>query len=135
VKLTRVALAGWLVVGLAGFFVVLADEDPPSEHVQWMKDIGKANGAMKKGVDVEANANKMASVGVEVEKWWSARQSEVAVKTSRDMQAAAKKVAELHKAGAEEQAIRAALKEAGASCQGCHEAHRVRISDGVYKIK
>lgn len=134
-KLSRLTTAGWLVIGLAGFFVVLADEDPTPEHVQWMKDLGKANGAMKKGVDIEANANKMASIAVEVEKFWAGRSSAKAVQACKDMATAAKKIAELHKSGADEQTLRAALKEAGATCQACHEVHRVKGPDGVYKVK
>jgi cytochrome c556 len=134
VKLTRIALAGWVAIGLTGMFVALADEDAPPEHKKWMKDMGAANGAIKKGVDVEANANKMASIAADVEKWWANRKSDVAVKSSRDLAMAAKKVADSSKGG-DAQAVTAAAKEMNAQCRTCHDAHRVRIAENEYKIK
>jgi cytochrome c556 len=132
VKLTSKTAAGWLLIGLTGVFLAFADEDAPPEHKQWMKDMGAANGALKKGIDVPANAAKLAHVAEEVEKWWAKRTSTVAVQSSKDIAAAAKKIAA---AGDDEQARRAAAKEVAAGCRTCHEQHRVKISETEYKIK
>ena len=48
--LISTALVAVLGIGFAG-------EKPPADHVQWMKNIGANFGAIRKGVEVEKNAN------------------------------------------------------------------------------
>jgi cytochrome c556 len=133
VKLARLAITIGFA-GLAGVFVLLAAEDPPEEHKQWMKDLGACMGQIRKGVDVEANANKVVTIGNDVKAWWAKRTSDVAGKTSDDMIAGAKQLAAAAKSD-DKAGVGAGSKMVGAACKGCHDAHRERIAENVYKIK
>ncbi len=116
---------------------MFGSEDPPPEHVALMKDLGKQMGAMRKGENVEKNANDMAETLKKVGAFWKARGSDVALKscgaTRRGALAAAKAAA-----ADDKQAIADAGKAIGAGCKGCHDAHREKTTvDGkeVNKIK
>jgi cytochrome c556 len=115
-----------LALSLAAPAVLPASEDPPPQHVQWMQDSGKALDDIRGGRDVEANARRLQAIYKEVEQFWTKRNSEIAVKAARDIQAAAAKLA----AGDAE-----ARRTIGAGCRSCHDQHREKISDTVYKIK
>lgn len=133
-KFTRFAMAGFLLAGLTGVFVLLAQEDAPPEHKQWMKDLGASVGQIRKGVDIEANAAKIADIGAHVDRWWANRTSEVAGKASKEMVDGANAVVAAAKAD-DKQGITAGLKGVNAGCRNCHDAHRQKISDTEYKIK
>lgn len=112
----------------------LGAEDPPAEHVQWMKDLGAQMGAMRKGVDVEKNAKDMQATLKQVGAFWKARNSEVASKSCGESYKGAAAVAKAAAAG-DSAGISEGMKMVGAGCKGCHDAHREKISDTVYKIK
>ena len=124
---------GMLVAGLAGVFVLIAAEDPTPEYKGWMADAKAASGALKKGIDVPANAAKLADVSDKLAAWWKVKKADDAVKFSTDMKAGAMKVADATKAGNAED-VAAGNKMIGASCQGCHMAHR-EGSGGAFQIK
>jgi len=109
-----------------------ADEVPPPEHVKWMKDLGAQMGAIRKGADVEKNATDMQATLKLVGAWWKGRNSEVAMNSCRE---SFKGAAAIAKAGDDKAAIAAEMKLVGAGCKGCHDAHRVKISDTENKIK
>lgn len=98
-----------------------------------MKESGELSGKIRKGVDVEASAKRLAAIYKEVEVFWSKR-SEVGGKSARDAQAAANALAKASADG-DQQAIAAASKALGGTCRGCHDAHREKISDTEYKIR
>jgi len=131
VKLTKLFLAGCLVLS---FGVVSASEDAPPDHKQWMKDLGAAMGQIRKGVDVEQNASKMAAIMPNVKTFWAKRTSDVAAKSCDDSANGATQAAAAAKAG-DQQGVSAGMKIVGAGCKSCHDAHREKISDTEYKIK
>ncbi len=115
-----------LVSGLILPAALPALEDPPPQHVQWMKESGQLQDKIRNGQDVQSNAQRMAAIYKEVEAFWAKRNSEIAVKAARDIQAAAARVA---------QGDTSAGRAIGAGCRTCHDQHREKISDTVYKIK
>jgi cytochrome c556 len=114
--------------------MAIASEDAPPEHQKWMKDLGGQMGALRKGVDVEQNAAAMHTTMKDVGVWWSKRTSDVAGKSSKDTSDGAAAVLAAAKAG-DKAGISAGMKMIGAGCKGCHDVHREKISDTVYKIK
>jgi cytochrome c556 len=126
------ALALPLSLVLTG--VVVGSEDAPPEHKKWMKEQGELMGKLRKGVEVEASAKRMAEVYKEVEAFWAKRTSDVAGKTCKDGQAASMEIATAAAAG-NAAGVGAGMKNLGATCKGCHDAHREKISDTEYKIK
>ena len=129
-KLYARTIGAVAVAALAG--IAVAAEDAPPEHIKWMKDLGAQNGAIRKGVDVEKNAAAMQETMKHVHAFWSKRNSEIGVKTSNDTIAGAEQIA---KAAGDKEALAAGMKLVGAGCQGCHKAHREKISETEYKIK
>jgi cytochrome c556 len=118
------------VTAFAG--IAVGAEDPPPEHVQWMKDLNDQNGAIRKGVDVEKNAAAMLETMKHVQEFWAKRSSEIAAKASNDTIQGATQIA---KANGDKEAMTAAMKLVGAGCRGCHTQHREKVSETVSKIK
>jgi hypothetical protein len=114
--------------------VLAGSEDAPPEHKKWMKEQGELMGKLRKGVEVEASAKRMAEVYKEVGAFWAKRTSDVAGKACNDGQAAAAEIATAAAAG-NAAGVGAGMKTLGASCKGCHDAHREKISDTEYRIK
>jgi hypothetical protein len=112
---------------------LVSAEEPTPEHQKLMKDIGGLNGKIRKGEDVEGSAKLLAAAGKQVEAFWGKR-SEVGLKSSQDMVAGANEMAAA--AGASNaEGIAAAGKKVGGSCRSCHDAHREKVAENVYKIK
>ena len=118
---------------LAASPALFASEAPSEQHVKWMKESGELSGKIRKGVEVEASAKRMAAIYKEVEGFWGKR-SEIGAKASKDAQAAANQLAKAAVSG-DAAAIGAASKVLGGTCRSCHDAHREKISDTEYKIK
>ena len=124
-----------VIVCAAGLIGVAAGaEDAPPEHQKWMKDLGNQMGAMRKGVDVEKNATDMQATLKEVAAWWQNRPSDVAMKSGQDSVQAAADVAKAAQAG-DKAGIAAGMKAVGAGCKSCHDVHREKVSETVYRIK
>jgi cytochrome c556 len=124
-------LVGTILVALA---IAQTLEDPTPEHVQVMKDIGKQNGQIKKGIDVAENAKAMAKAMKQVAAFWKGRTSEVAMKTCKECRDGALAIAKA--AQADDQAgVKAGMKMVGAGCKGCHDVHREKTGENQYKIK
>ncbi len=127
-----------LVTLMAGFALALTGalgaEDPPADHVQWMKSLGGQMGAIRKGADVEKNARDMQATLKEVGAFWKKRNSEVASKSCGESYKGAAAVAKAA-AASDAEGITAGMKMIGAGCKGCHDAHREKVSDTVYHIK
>ena len=118
---------------LAASPALFASEVPSEQHVKWMKESGELSGKVRKGVEVEASAKRMAAIYKEVEGFWGKR-SEIGAKASKDAQAAANELAKAAASG-DAAAIGAASKVLGGTCRSCHDAHREKVSDTEYKIK
>jgi cytochrome c' len=114
--------------------MAFASEDAPPEHQKMMKDLGSQMGALRKGVDVEQNATAMQATLKDVGVWWQKRTSDVAAKSTRDSVEGAAAIAAAAKSG-DKAAIGAGMKMVGAGCKGCHDVHREKVSETVYKIK
>lgn len=121
-----------VLVALTGLLV--AGEKPPAEHVKWMKDIGANFGAIRKGVEVEKNANAMAETMKEIGGFWKGRTSDVAMKTCGDTRKAALEVAKAA-AASDAAGVAAGVKMIGGGCKGCHDVHREKISETENLIK
>jgi cytochrome c556 len=126
--ITSAALVAVMGVAMA------AGEKPPAEHVQWMKHLGAQNGAIRKGVDVEKNANAIVEEMKGVTTFWKGRTSDVAAKANADVIAGAQAVAKAA-AASDTAGIAAGSKMIGAGCKGCHDVHREKISDTENLIK
>ena len=120
------------LVALMG--VAVAGEKPPAEHVQWMKNIGANFGAIRKGVDVEKNANAMAEEMKAIGGFWKGRTSDVAMKSCGDTRNAALAVAKAA-AASDAAGVAAGVKGIGAGCKGCHDVHREKVSETESLIK
>lgn len=114
--------------------MAFASEDAPPEHQKLMKDLGSQMGAIRKGIDVEQNAAAMQTTMKEVTTWWAKRTSDVAAKSCKDTIDGAAAIVAAAKAG-DKAAIGAGMKMVGAGCKACHDVHREKISETVYKIK
>jgi len=127
-------VAGIFSLALMGGFLLAESIDPPQNHIDWMKSVAKANGAMKKGVDVEANAKGVAETFVKVGEFYSKKSLPTGVKTSGDAVAAANAIAKAA-AASDAAGVTAGMRALGGSCKGCHDVHREKISDTENKIK
>ena len=119
-----------LLTAAPGLF---AAEDPSPQHVQMMKEIGSLQGKIRKNEDVEASAKRLAALSNDVQAFWGKR-SEVGLKASKDMNSAAMAIAGAAAAGKADD-IAAGGKSLGGACRSCHDAHREKVSEGVYRIK
>ena len=119
---------------LASFSMAVASEDAPADHVKWMKDLGKQNGQIRKGIDVKQNADSMMATLKEVGKFWKERKSDIAMDSCKKNFAGAKMVSEAA-AKDDKAGIAEGMKMIGAGCKGCHDQHREKISDTLSKIK
>ncbi len=112
----------------------LAEDDLES----WMKAAGAGAGAIKKSLDAKNNADaaeaahKLEGVFENVEKYCTGK-SEDAAKFAGSAKSAAKEIAEAAHAGNSD-AASAAFGKLGASCKGCHEAHREKV-EGSFRFK
>jgi hypothetical protein len=113
---------------LAAAFALGAAEAPSADHVAWMKEIAGLNGKINKGEDVKASATRMAEVMKLTAAFWTPKDA-AAGKLATDAAAGATALA----AGTgDEAANKAAI---GASCRGCHPAHREGAAPGPFMIK
>jgi cytochrome c556 len=126
-------LGGLLITG--GLLMAQTNEAPLREA---MKKIGPGNGALGKKIAAKdataaADAKQLATWFAGVEKFWKARKTADAVTFSKTAGADYKAVGKLIAAGKWDDAA-AAHKKIGATCKGCHDAHREKAADG-WKIK
>jgi len=112
---------------------LVSAEEPTAAHQQLMKDIGGLNGKIRKGEDVAGNAKLLAAAGKQVEAFWGKR-SEIGLKTSQELITGANEMAAAAAANNAD-GIAAAGKKVGGSCRGCHDQHREKVAENVYKIK
>jgi hypothetical protein len=116
-----------LVVTMAAFacFVLVA-QDP--EYQGWMKSVAGSNGKLQKGIAAKdagaaAEATNLETVFKQVESFWQKRGAADAVGFAKQAHEAAGAAAKAISAGDWDKAA-AEGKSIGATCQGCHAAHR-----------
>lgn len=124
-----------LVVAALCFTAIgLAEDDLES----WMKTAGAGAGAIKKSLDAKNNADaaqaalKLEGVFEKVEKFCTGK-SEDAAQFAQSAKSAAKEIAAAAEAGNTDGA-NAGFGKLGASCKGCHDAHREKV-DGGFRFK
>jgi cytochrome c556 len=87
------------------------------------------------GATVAKEAKKIAEAFPGVVDFWTAKKSEVGMKSSKDSVAALKALADAGAAGADAQTLQARMKEVGATCRTCHTQHREKNAEGKYIFK
>lgn len=122
-----------LTLALCAVPALFAAEDPSPQHVQWMKKTEELQHKIRDNQDVAGSAKGLAALYKEIEGYWGKR-SEVGAKTTKDIQAGAAALAAAAAAN-DAAGVASARKVIGGGCRGCHDQHREKVSDGVYKIK
>jgi hypothetical protein len=115
-------------------------EAPPDTYVKTMKDVAAAQAALRghtTAKEYDNIAKDAASFGTlfgQTSAFWQPRNVADAIafasagsKASEELGLAAK--------NKNDEAIATATRSIGATCQGCHTAHRLRLPDGGYAIK
>jgi cytochrome c556 len=123
-----------LVCSAALLGLAFASEDAPPEHQKWMKDLGNQMGSLRKGIEVEKNATDMQGVLKEVASFWQKRPSDVGLKSCKDTSDGAAVIVRAAQAG-DKAGIAAGMKAVGAGCKACHDVHREKVSETLYRIK
>jgi mono/diheme cytochrome c family protein len=134
--------SGLLAVGvlvLCGF-TLMANEKPSEAYVKSMKDINAANTSLRADVTaknydgIAKDAAGLKAAFTTVDAYWTAKKvddastaAKAAVKAATDLEAAA--------TAKNDEGITGAQRALGATCAGCHMAHRDRLADGTYEIK
>ena len=107
---------------------------------QAMKDIGKTSRSFKKNMDdknaveMEKAASTVAALNHQAIAFWKGRKVEDAAKWSEESATAAKVAAVAAKAGDWDK-VRANIQTVQKNCKNCHDAHREKVEENVYKIK
>lgn len=124
-----------LVVALLCFTAIgLAQDDLES----WMKAASAGMGGLKKSLDAKNNADaaqmalKLEGVFESVGKYCTGK-SEDAAKFAQSAKSAAKEIAAAAEAGNID-GVNTGFGKLGASCKGCHDAHREKV-DGGFRFK
>jgi len=120
--------------------VLVAQEAPPAEYVQSMKDIAAAVQTLnqfEKTQDFKAAGEAGTSARAafqQVEMFWSARKDTEATEMAA---AGSKAAADVGVAAGLNSAegVQYAAKQMTETCMACHAAHRVRNEDGTFTIK
>lgn len=121
-------------------FIALGQDEKAHHHAMEVADTSmKAIQAGVKtgdGAAVAKEALKIQAAFPEVEKFWTAKKSEVGIKASQDSIAALKSLADAAAApGATSQDMMAKVKAVGAACRSCHTQHREKNAEGKYVFK
>ena len=133
----------WAVMAMAGVFavtVVAASEKAPDSYVAAMKTIQATSTALRGHVTakdyaaIEADSKTLKPALETALKFWEDKKVEDATGWAK---AVAKANDDLEKGAKDksDDAIAAAVKTIGGSCQTCHTAHRDRQPDGSSLIK
>ncbi len=123
----------FLSLALCAVPAVFAADEPSPQHVKWMKDTEDLQHKIRDGQDVAANAKSLAALYKEIEGYWG-KKSEVGAKTTKDIQVAALALATAA-AGNDAAGVASNRKLIGGSCRACHDQHREKVSENVYRIK
>lgn len=131
---TKFAIA---IVMTAALTLLAADD---AQYKEWMKAAAGSCGSLRKNVDAKnasgaaADAMKAHEAFSKLESYWKEKKVADAAKFAKDAADAVHHAGEQASAGKWEEAG-ASVKAAGATCGGCHAAHREKAADGSWKIK
>jgi cytochrome c556 len=118
---------------------VRAAEKPTAEYQKAMKDLAAFMGALSKPGAAEDFDLAKAQAAIAKDsfavtlKYWNGKGAPDAIKLA---EAGAKAVADLNVSAnlSSAEGIQSAMKDTGATCQACHQAHREKTADG-FEIK
>jgi cytochrome c556 len=128
------------IIVLAALVAATCWAQDDAAHQKLMKDAGATNAKIRKALEAKENetavkeAQHLSSLFDDMVKYYKAKGIEDGVKFSETGSAAAKDVAASAGTGTVED-LAPKLKAVGASCGGCHTAHREKNADGTYKFK
>ena len=122
-----------------GSFGLVASAQDDADHVKWMKSLQAEMGAMRKmenktGPEAAASAAKLSGIYESLNAFYTKKGVEDAAKMSMDGKTAADEATAAIKAGDADKAGKSFMA-VGATCKGCHDAHREKGADGMYKFK
>ena len=135
-RLKAAAICAAVVVGLT----VMANEKPSPEYQTAMKNLGAANQGMRGDVTnkdyaaIEKHAATYKASFTVANAFWKAKKADDAVKLTEDGLKGAADLDTAAKAKSDE-GIAMAQRGIGATCRGCHMAHREQLPDMTYEIK
>jgi len=135
-RLRAVAVSAAVIVGLT----VMANEKPTPEYQTAMKNLAAANQGMRGDVTnkdyaaIEKHAATYKASFTVANAFWTAKKADDAIKLAND---GLKGAAELDTAAKakNDEGIDMAQRGIGATCRGCHMAHREQLPDMTYEIK
>ena len=131
-----------LTIAIAFGLTALANEKPTTEFQNIMKSNAATNGAMGlrahiAAKDYDAIAKDAATFKENFEKvtdFFTKKKMEDAIKFAKTAHEAAEDLEKAAKAK-DDAAIMAAQMKIGATCGGCHMAHREQLPDKTFEIK
>ena len=131
-----------LTMAIAFGLTALANEKPTTEFQNIMKSNAATNGAMGlrahiAAKDYDAIAKDAATFKEnfsKVEKFWTEKKVDDAVKFAKTAHEAAEDLEKAAKAK-DDAAIMAAQMKLAPNCGGCHMAHREQLPDKTFEIK
>jgi hypothetical protein len=135
-KVRAVAVSAAVIVGLT----VMANEKPSPEYQTAMKNLGTANAGLrgdatnKDYAAIEKHAATFKASFTVADTFWTAKKADDAIKLSKDGLKGAADLETAAKAKNDE-GVTAAQRAIGATCRGCHTAHREQLPDMTYEIK
>lgn len=135
-KFRLVAVAVAAIVGLT----VIANEKPTPEYQTAMKNLGTANQGLRGDITnkdyaaIEKHAATFKASFTVADAFWKAKKADDAIKLTADGLKGAADLEAAAKAKNDE-GIAAARGTIGATCRGCHMAHREQLPDMTYEIK
>jgi len=135
-RLKAAAVCAAVVVG----FTAIANEKPSPEYQAAMKNLGAANAGMRGDVTnkdyaaIEKHAATYKASFTVADNYWSGKKVDDAMKLAKD---GLKGAADLETAARakNDEGIAMAQRGIGATCRGCHMAHREQLPDMSYEIK
>jgi cytochrome c556 len=135
-KLKAAAVCAAVVVG----FTAMANEKPSPEYQTAMKNMGAANAGLRGDVTnkdyaaIEKHAATFKASFTVADAYWTGKKTEDAMKLAKDGLKGAADLDTAAKAKNDE-GIAMAQRGIGATCRGCHMAHREQLPDMTYEIK
>ena len=131
-----------LTMAIAFGLTALANEKPTMEFQTIMRSNAATNGAMGlrahiTAKDYDAIAKDAATFKEnfsKIEKFWTEKKVDDAVKFAKTAHEAAEDLEKAAKAK-DDAAIMTAQMKIGATCAGCHMAHREQLPDKTFEIK
>jgi hypothetical protein len=114
-------------------------DDATDEYKKLMRPAAQANMALQSAAKTDLAATAKAAVDMQaafakIEEYWAKSNTSDAVDFAKQAQAAAKDVETAANAG-DKDATAAAASKIGATCAGCHMAHRTRLPDNTFELK